>query len=72
MGAKMTTMEMMRIAETVGNLPRKNRDQIETILREKRCEEEGRRVAKYNERVAAEGVVTDAEATAATRGGSNG
>lgn len=65
MSGKMTTLEMMRLAETVAKLPRKNRDELETILREKRLVDQANVVAAHNLKLARSGEVSDADAAPA-------
>lgn len=48
MSKKLTTMDMMKLAQEIGKLPRKNRDQIETMLRDARLVEEAEKVARHN------------------------
>ena len=48
MSKKLTTMDMMKLAQEIGRLPRKNRDQIETMLRDARLAEEAEKVARGN------------------------
>ena len=48
MGKKLTTLEFTKLAAPILALPRKNRDQVEELLREKRLAKEAEKVARYN------------------------